>query len=440
MPGTILEIDAATKSQSITEYWSLNEVIEQGINQPFLGSLDEAVTKLEEILKTSVKQQMMSDVPLGVFLSGGVDSSTIAALMQTENNISVDTFTIGFEAKVYNEAEHAKKVAKHLATNHVELYVSEEDACNVIPKLSQIYDEPFSDSSQIPTYLVSELAKQYVTVCLSGDGGDELFCGYKRYHITAMLWSKISKIPYPLRAGLSFLIRQMPVGLWTLINNALPKKFKQKNIKNKISKMADMMKSRSLLAIYKNIISTWDDPESILINSVEPGSAITDPSRLLKLENAFEQMMAVDTISYLPDDILVKVDRASMSVGLETRVPLLSHKVIEFAWSLPLEYKLHLNQQKWCLKEVLFKHVPRQLLDRPKMGFGVPLDEWLRGPLESWVDQMLDPDRMESEGFFKTNEIIAMWNAHKSGDENWHHQLWPIIMFQAWYKESVIGQ
>ncbi|ODS13139.1 asparagine synthase (glutamine-hydrolyzing) [Pseudoalteromonas tetraodonis] len=436
LPGSLLTLNLETFEEEIDEYWSIGKVCADGKKNPFVGTPEEAVVELESVLKESIKQQMMADVPLGAFLSGGIDSSVIVALMQAQSDRPIKTFSIGFDEEGYNEAVHARAVAKHLGTEHTELYVTPEEAMKVIPQLAELYDEPFSDSSQIPTYIVAKMAKEHVTVSLSGDAGDELFCGYNRYIMTNKLWSKLSKIPQFVRTASASFICFIPIRYWNAINRILPSNLKMANLGDKMHKAAGVLAANSVKDLYKGLVSHWQSPEDVVINGKEPKTVLNDKSRYPLLDNDIEQMMALDTVSYLPDDILTKVDRACMGVSLEGRVPFLNHKVVEFAWSLPLNYKLRNGIGKWCLREVLFKHVPRLLIERPKMGFGVPIDAWLRGPLKEWAYKLLDEQRLKDEGFFDPEPISKMWIEHQSGKRNWQYHLWDILMFQAWYEKN----
>jgi asparagine synthase (glutamine-hydrolysing) len=350
----------------------------------------------------------------------------------------VQTFTIGFNEDGYNEAEHAKAVAKHLGTQHTEWYVTSQDALDVIPKLPGIYSEPFSDSSQIPTFLVSQLARRNVTVSLSGDGGDELFGGYNRYTHTHKLWNTISQLPIPLRKLAASGITSLSPGQWNALAKPLmvvmPEKYRRPNIGGLAHKGAGMLTFNSVEAIYHAAVSHWN-PSDILFEGAEPLTALTDP-RSMPPCDAIHRMMAMDTISYLPGDILCKVDRAAMAVSLESRVPLLDHRVVEFAWSLPLEIKLREGVGKWPLREVLYRHVPKALIERPKMGFGVPIDEWLRGPLRDWAENLLDEQRLREQGIFKPEAVHRKWSEHLSGKTNWQYHLWDVLMFQAWSETS----
>lgn len=436
LPGTILTL-SADKNISSENYWSARDVIAQGCASRNISEAEDEeiqLTKLEQVLKQAVAGQMVADVPLGAFLSGGVDSSLIVALMQAQSDKPVKTFSIGFNDKHYNEAEFAKAVAQHLGTEHTELYVTAEDALAVVPKLAEIYDEPFSDASQIPTYLVSQMARQHVTVSLSGDAGDEIFCGYNRYIMTAKLWYKLRKIPKPVRKMLAGLLTLLPVKGWNIFAQIMPSRWQLNNLGDKLHKAATVLACQTQEQLYLGLVSHWQNPEAVVLAATEPLTALDDPLRRPELTNDIEQMMALDTISYLPDDILVKVDRAAMALSLETRVPFLCHQVLEYAWHMPLSSKLKPNYSKWCLRQILYRYVPKELIERNKMGFAVPLDSWLRGPLKEWATVLLAPERLRQEGFFNVERITEMWQKHLSGKHNLQYQLWDILMFQQWYE------
>jgi asparagine synthase (glutamine-hydrolysing) len=427
-PGHLLTVSSAAPEPMVKTWWSISSVVERGVAQPFAGSPDDSADTLEKLLLDAVAQQMVADVPLGAFLSGGIDSSTIVALMQVQSSRPVRTFSIGFHEKGYNEADHAKAVAKHLATDHTELYVSPEQALAVIPKLPTLYSEPFADSSQIPTFLVSQLARQHVTVSLSGDAGDELFCGYTRYQMTAAVWNKVSRLPRPLRQLAAGMITSVPPGTWDKLGGLLS----MSHAGDKLHKGAALLGSRAVADLYRGMVSHWTDPAGVVLGAVEPTTLLSGASLTLPGLGDVERMMALDVLSYLPDDILVKVDRAAMGVSLETRVPMLDHRVVEFAWSLPLDYKLRNGVTKWPLRQVLYRHVPQELIERPKMGFGVPIDHWLRGPLRDWAESLLSESRLAQEGFFDPAPIRQKWAEHLSGQRNWQYHLWDVLMFQAW--------
>lgn len=434
MPGTILTLNA-DKQISTESYWSVRDVMAKSATTIDTSSVDQLLLNLEDTLKQAVAMQMAADVPLGAFLSGGVDSSLIVALMQAQSNKPVKTFSIGFDDPRFNEAEFAREVANHLGTEHTDLYVTADDALAVVPKLAEIYDEPFSDSSQIPTYLVSQIARQHVTVSLSGDAGDELFCGYNRYLLTARLWNKLNRVPVALRKLASSLITAIPIISWNQFGKLLPANLQLSNLGDKLHKAASVLACRDIEQLYLGLVSHWQNPEQVVLGSKEPKTVLTDPERKATFVDPILQMMAQDTLSYLTDDILVKVDRAAMAVSLETRVPFLDHSVLEHAWRIPLDLKLRNGKSKWCLREILYKYVPKDLIERPKMGFAVPLDAWLRGPLMPWADNLLAEDRLRVEGFFDVEVISRMWQEHKSGKRNWQYQLWDVLMFQSWYEK-----
>lgn len=436
MPGSILQLSRQHPEPQVKHYWSVQQAVTQGKISPFKGSATDAITTLESLLRDSIKQQMIADVPLGAFLSGGIDSSTVVALMQAQSGRPVKTFSIGFHEAAYNEAEHAKAVARHLGTEHTELYVTPDDCMAVIPNLPNIYNEPFSDSSQVPTFLVSQLARQHVTVSLSGDAGDELFAGYNRYTWTHELWSRLSRIPSPLRNLAATAVTAASPAAWNAASHKmqflLPERLKQTNIGDKLHKAASVMASPSINTLYHKLVSHWEDPAVIVLNGKEPLTPITDSSHIPSGIDDIERMMYLDMLTYLPGDILCKVDRAAMAVSLESRVPFLDHRVVEFAWSLPMHYKLRENQGKWLLREVLYKYVPKELLERPKMGFGIPVDQWLRGPLRDWAEHLLDESRLHQDGYFDPAPIRQKWAEHLSGKRNWQYHLWDVLMLQSW--------
>lgn len=436
LPGTWLQVSRTQRKPNIKTYWSGVDISCQGKANPFIGSPKDAVNALENLLNDATGQQMMADVPLGAFLSGGIDSSTVVALMQAQSSQAIKTFSIGFHEELYNEAAHAKAVAQHLGTDHTELYVTPEECMQVIPRLPTLYDEPFADSSQIPTFLVSQLARHHVTVSLSGDAGDELFAGYNRYQLTADTWGKLSRIPRPIRQWVAKVITSVSPPSWNRIANTLksviPAFGQWANMGDKLHKGAGVMASHSAADLYLGMVSGWQHPTDVIIDGTEPPTFLTGHLPDLSHLNTVERMMVLDLLTYLPDDILCKVDRAAMGVSLESRVPFLDHRVVEFAWSLPLEYKLRDNQTKWVLRQVLYRHVPKELIERPKMGFGVPIDSWLRGPLRDWAEDLLDESRLKHEGYFNPAPIRQKWAEHLSGERNWMAHLWNVLMFQAW--------
>ncbi len=428
LPGHLLTLTAGQTEPRVWAWWSVVEAAQRGVAQPFSGSSEQAVDALEALLSSVVGEQMVADVPLGAFLSGGVDSSTVVALMQAQSSRPVKTFSIGFNEAGYNEAEHAKAVAQYLGTDHTELYLTAKQAMDVIPKLPTLFAEPFADSSQIPTYLVSQLARQQVTVSLSGDAGDELFCGYTRYQMTAQLWGKIQRVPRPLRHAAAAAITAVPLKSWDTLGHWLS----LQRLGDKLHKGAALLGCQSAADLYLGMVSHWSHPNDLVLDGREPSTLLTGQALALAGLNDVERMMALDMLSYLPDDILVKVDRAAMGVSLETRVPMLDHRVVEFAWSLPLSTKLRGGVTKWPLRELLYRHVPHSLIDRPKMGFGVPIDHWLRGPLRDWAETLLSESRLRQDGYFNPAPIRQKWAEHLSGQRNWQYHLWDVLMFQAW--------
>ncbi|MCL5779523.1 MAG: asparagine synthase (glutamine-hydrolyzing) [Firmicutes bacterium] len=437
-PGSILtfRLGNGVVEPEINRYWSAEEVAEAGVGRSLSCSDSEAVELLDDLLRKAVRARMVSDVPLGAFLSGGVDSSSVVALMQVQSDRPVKTFTIGFHESAYNEAEDAKAVARHLGTDHTEFYVSPQEAMDVIPLLPTLYDEPFSDSSQIPTYLVSKLARQHVTVCLSGDGGDELFGGYNRYFWGWSIWRKTGWMPGGLKKaaalGLTALSPRLWESLFHKLGPVLPEKNKQRNPGYKLHKLAEVLAAGSPEAMYYGLVSHWKNPTGVVIGSTEPPTVVTDRSRWADLQDFTQRMMYLDLVTYLPNDILTKVDRASMGVSLEARVPLLDHRVVEFAWRVPLSMKIRNGQSKWLLRQVLYKYVPKELIERPKMGFGIPIDDWLRGPLRDWAEDLLSEERLKREGYLRPEPIRKLWKEHLSGKRNWQYHLWDVLMFEAW--------
>jgi asparagine synthase (glutamine-hydrolysing) len=414
-------------------YWDFRRVAAEGAANP-LPDTAGLVDDLEVLLKDAVGRQMSADVPLGAFLSGGIDSSLIVALMQSQSERPVRTFTIGFQEADYNEAIHAKSVAEHLGTDHTELYVTAGDALAIVPRLGSIWDEPFSDPSQIPTYLISALTRQHVTVSLSGDGGDELFGGYNRYVSGMQLWNVAQRFPMQLRkvvaAGLAH-----PACLKAVSSmmGLLPSRHRHLGLADRLPKIGQLFGEASPEGVYRRLVSNVIDPERIVLGGREPSAvSIADAPAFADFR---QKMMFIDTVTYLPDDILVKVDRASMAVSLETRVPFLDYRVLEFAWRLPMSTKIRDGIGKHILREVLYRHVPRALVERPKMGFAIPMEQWLAGPLRPWAEDLLDEERLRREGFFDADRVRALWLDHISGRQRLHNQLWSILMFQAWWAE-----
>jgi asparagine synthase (glutamine-hydrolysing) len=424
MPGTIVAVKPGGEPREIV-YWSAADVAERGWNQPFRGSEDEAAEQLDALLRDAVGLRMIADVPLGVFLSGGIDSSLVTAMMQAQSSAPVKTFSIGFVEEDFNEAVYAARVAQHLGTKHTELYVTAEEAMAVIPKLPAMYDEPFSDSSQIPTHLVSALARRHVTVSLSGDGGDELFGGYHRYFLGQKAFNYVARVPRPLRKLTGRAITSIPTSAW---DRAL---WRQNRAGERIHKIARLMKSTDHDSMYFDLLTLWRD---LVPGAKGRALPISDRTHWPKIDDPIARMMYFDLVTYLPDDILVKVDRASMAVSLEAREPLLDHRLIEFAWRLPLPMKVRNAKGKWLLRKVLDRYVPEELIERPKMGFGVPVGAWIRGPLRDWAESLLDERRMREEGL-DAARIRETWRAHLAGQGDFQQHIWTVLMFLAWREE-----
>jgi asparagine synthase (glutamine-hydrolysing) len=399
-------------------YWSLREVVARGLAEPFAGSDPEGIAQLESELARAVVAQSVADVPLGAFLSGGVDSSTIVALMQAHNSRSVKTFTIGFHEDCFNEANHARDVAQLLGTDHTELYVTAREASDVIPKLATLYDEPFGDSSAIPSFLVSQLARRHVTVALSGDGGDELFGGYARYQRTNDIWSSVRRVPYFARKAVS-----LGVSAFSRRSNAV--------MRAKADRLAHYLGAKDATAIYRaQTAHRYDTHELVIAESELCDETAADTT--FGPADLYFTMMYLDASTYLPDDILVKVDRASMAVSLEARAPMLDHRVVEFAWRLPLRLRVRGRTGKWLLKQVLRKYLPDSVVERQKMGFGVPVGEWIRGPLRDWAESLLGEERLTREGYLNPRVAREQWLSHLAGDSTGSDSTWHLLAFQAW--------
>lgn len=440
IPGGLLRIDlnsvSAAQMPGVSQYWSLADLANCAESAMFVGGEDEALTHFESLLTRAVRGQMLSDVPLGAFLSGGIDSSTIVALMQAESERPVKTFTIGFGKSDYDEARHAKVVAKHLGTDHHELYVTERDALDAVPHLAEVYDEPFADASQLPTFLVSRMARERVVVVLSGDGGDELLGGYTRHIRGPALWHRFSSIPQSGRRGLAMLLRSLPASGWNglarVAGSVTPAKWRYANIGDKVHKFAATLCVDSVDDLYVTLLSTWPTCKGIVSDYLAQPARLPQWGRMIETDELERRMMYLDSVAYLPDDILAKVDRAAMSVSLETRVPFLDHRVMEFAWRLPTAMKIRDGRGKWLLNRLLDRHVPAVLTDRPKMGFGVPLADWLRGHLREWAENLLDPHKLNQDGYLKAVPVQNIWSEVKKGRQEYAQKIWNVLMFQAW--------
>ena len=421
---------------SLTRYWSLGEVASAGLAQPFPGDEREAIDELDRRLKESVALRMIADVPLGAFLSGGIDSSLVVALMQAQSTGKVRTFTIGFAEKEYDESAAARAVAARLGTEHTERIVTAGEALEAVPRIAALFDEPFADSSQVPTLFVSELARAHVTVSLSGDGGDELFAGYKRYALFQDLQRSLGRFPLSARRLLASVLRKLPVGsangLLSLADPWLRRYGSGGAAGDKLRKLADVLALPDEHALYVHLLSHWKNPEHLVVGAALRPRLADDADRPASFHDALHPLMFDDMLAYLPDDILVKVDRTSMSVGLEARVPILDHRVVEFAWRLPLSMKVKNGGTKWALRQVLYRYLPPQLVDRPKMGFGLPIDIWLRGPLQPWAGDLLSESRLRRDGLLEPGPILEKWREHLSGRRNWQYYLWDVLMLQSW--------
>lgn len=413
-------------------YWSLRAKASEGLANPVDIHDGEAVDELDRLIRDAVRRRMVADVPVGAFLSGGIDSSTVVAAMQAESSGPVHSYSIGMDFDGYNEAEHAKAIANHLGTDHTELYVTPEDARDVIPHVSEFYDEPFADSSQIPTFLVSKLARRSVTVSLSGDGGDELFCGYNRYLWGDVLWRRTGGLPNGLKLNAAQMIRNIRPDTWDKCGRVLPEKIRPRLLGIKMHKLADVLALPDDTALFRRLVTVWESPNDLVPGAEEPLDVLWDDSMANDVAPFMERMQVLDGLTYLPDDILTKVDRASMAVSLEARVPLLDHRIAEFAYKLPRHMRVRDGKSKWVLRQVLSRYVPSKLFERPKMGFGIPIHQWMRGPLREWVEELLAPAALERDGVLRAAPIRAAWEEHLTGRVNNEVKLWTILMFQAW--------
>jgi len=414
-----------------TCYWDILNIAAHATSDMLDADAEHWIDEAEVLVRDAVKRRMTADVPLGALLSGGIDSTLITACMQAQTTQPIRTFTIGFREAGYNEATYAREIAEYLGTHHTELYVDPQDASEVIPNLPNIYDEPFADSSQIPTYLVSKLARRHVTVSLSGDGGDELFYGYNRYFQTNQLWKLIRTIPYPLRKALQHALSSTKST--TKLESKLPATLQARHLTDRAFKLSKLLAHTNGEALYHGMISSWIESKHLLRCGAEPTTLFAETASLQRLPSLHERMLLLDMSMYLPGDILTKIDRASMAVSLENRAALLDHRLVELSWRIPTQLKYLDGKGKWVLREMLARYIPRSLVDRKKRGFSVPIEHWLRGPLRSWAEELLNEQRLRTEGFFQPEPVRQMWHEHLSGRRRWHACLWSVLMFQAWY-------
>ena len=444
-PGCLLSLDLAHGLEPhadllarISRHWCARTIAERADDAAAPPTDAAALDRLDQLLSQAVSDCMVADVPLGAFLSGGIDSSLVVALMQRQAPRPVKSFTIGFGEASFDEATHARRVARHLGTEHTELYLTPAEARAVIPHLPEMFDEPFADPSQIPTFHVARLARQHVTVALSGDGGDEVFGGYGRYLLADNLRQRMARIPPGLCRAAAALAHAVPARAWDRIlglrRARAPSGLRGHWSGDRVHKLAALLGEGDPDQMYRALISAFPDPGALVVGGNEPATAFTDPERLPSLAEYTHRMMYYDTITYLPDDILVKLDRTSMAVSLEARVPLLDHRLVEFAWQLPLEAKVRAGRGKWLLRQLFNRYLPSDLAERPKQGFAIPLASWLRGPLREWAEDLLDEHRLVEDGFLDAAAIRHKWQEHLSGARNWSSQIWTLLMFQAWQR------
>lgn len=428
LPGSICVIGLDRSAEAIERYWAPGELG----REPFTGSAEEAVDALDRLLRETLSGQMLADVPLGAFLSGGIDSSTIVALMQAMSARAVQTFSIGFEDPDYDEAPHARAIARHLGTEHHELVVSNRDMLDVVPRLAHIYAEPFADSSQIPTLLVAQMARRQVTVALSGDGGDELFAGYTRYRQIERLARTAGRIPASLRGLPAAALRRISAERLDTLIGTLAGSRAPRRAGDRLLKAAEAGGAAGVAGLYRALVTLWHDPARLVVGGSEPETAFTHISETHFRADPVRAAMSLDLASYLPDDILAKVDRAAMATSLETRVPLLDHRIVAFAARLPTGLLVRDGATKWPLRQLLYRRVPRDLVERPKKGFAVPLETWLRGPLREWAEALIDPVRLAREGLLDPAPVQRAWAEHQGGHRNLQYRLWTVLMLQSW--------
>ena len=429
-PGTVLTLPWNGEPK-IKRFWDARTVAQAGLANPIQVDDTELTDRLEALLRDAVRRRMVADVPVGAFLSGGIDSSTVAALMKAANAGPVRTYTIGFELPGFDETTHSAAVARHLGTDHTELTVTAKEALNVIPQLPDMYDEPFANSSQIPTHLVSAMTRRHVTVALSGDGGDELFGGYNRYQMTGRLWRSFALLPASMRHTLAGLLTAVSPDRWSQMLSIVPASTRPRQVGEKLHKFATVLRAEGDTDLYRRLVTHWD-PSRVIPGATETKGVLWDPQIEQDFPGLLERMQFLDLVTYLPDDILTKVDRASMAVALEARVPLLDHRVVEFAWKIPRQTLMRYGVGKWPLRQVLYRHVPRELIERPKTGFAIPLGEWLRGPLRDWAETLLSEKRLRESELFSVPTVRQVWTEHLNGRRNWQHLLWDVLMLEAW--------
>jgi asparagine synthase (glutamine-hydrolysing) len=434
-PGSLVSFEAGATAGSMPEpqrWWSLADAVTAGASVRRGEVPGDAVDRLDALLGDAVALRLQADVPVGAFLSGGIDSSVVVALAQARGAGPVRTFTVAMPDVGFDEAPEAKAVARHLGTEHTEVTLTVADALAAIPRLATVYDEPFGDPSALPTLLVSEVARRYVTVALSGDGGDEVFAGYNRHVLGPRLWRLLGPLPAPVRRAAAAALVRPPGAWWDRAGDVLPSRLQVRNPGDKVEKLGRLLGSPDAAGLYRRLAGQWDDPAAVVLGSRSPCTLADEPGRWPPLHDALEEFLWLDTAMVLPDDMLAKVDRASMAAGLELRVPLLDHRIVEWAWSLPAAAKIRAGKGKWVLRQVLDRYVPAALVDRPKMGFDPPLGAWLRGPLRGWAEDLLSPSRLAAEGWFDPAPVRARWDEHVTGRRNHDYQLWSVLMFQSW--------